>query len=630
MLKVDLECTLHARSLECALYDPFERSVLRRSSARPRRHLRRLLQIVASRRAGLARWYVLRDDRRLSERHELRPGHPAVRRRRRRLRCRRRWERLHGEHRVRPEQLRRVRQRLPDQLLVRPRCVRPARRNLQPRLPVPQTCCTFGCTDTTSDPGNCGGCGFVCASGAFCSNSQCVSNPPPPGCGTVGCAPGYTCCGTFCADTTDDVNNCGGCGLECPPQADQCVNGQCCTAQTCGPPVCNCSVGQTCCPSGCATTSNDPNNCGGCGLVCPNGGPCVNSACTTSCAGGPACTGGESCCSTGCSDVLTDPLNCGACGAACTPGQSCVAGSCQSLCGGDGGTQCAAGQTCCPAGCASTQTDPANCGGCNIQCGATATCVDGSCVANEGAFDPIVNPTYLSPGVHSYTTINVPAGVTVYVGGAGALSGTLDLHATGAIEIDGTIDVSGGPGTQNTITSQSTESGRAGGGGFTGEPYQTAALSAACQFVRGQPGLARLRGLRLGRDVHRRFDDDLQHDRLAELRGLRGPSRGLRRGRRSLHRLSRVRERRWRSRGRGARARSAQRTRGSPTAAAHRAEAAPSTGTAAPVAALRTTATAGALGQTQCTGVRRGCPRGLRWRGGRRKHRPDGGRPTSP
>jgi hypothetical protein len=99
-----------------------------------------------------------------------------------------------------------------------------------------------------------------------------------------------------------------------------------------------------------------------------------------------------------------------------------------------------------------------------------------------------VNPTYLPPGVHSYTTINVPAGVTVYVGGAGALSGTLDLHATGTIEIDGTIDVSGGPGTQNTITSQNTESGRAGGGGFTGEPYQTAALSAACQFVAGNPG----------------------------------------------------------------------------------------------------------------------------------------------
>ena len=106
----------------------------------------------------------------------------------------------------------------------------------------------------------------------------------------------------------------------------------------------------------------------------------------------------------------------------------------------------------------------------------------------KGAFDPILNPTYLSPGVHDYTTITVPAGVTVYVGGAGPLSGTLDLHATGAIEIDGTINLSRRTRNAEHDYSQSTESGRAGGGGFTGEPYQTAALSAACQFVAGNPG----------------------------------------------------------------------------------------------------------------------------------------------
>jgi len=115
-------------------------------------------------------------------------------------------------------------------------------------------------------------------------------------------------------------------------------------------------------------------------------------------------------------------------------------------------------------------------------------CVSGVCASNEGAFDPIVNPTYLPPGVHQYTTINVPAGVTVYVAGGGAASGTLDLHATGTITIDGTIDVSGGPGTQNTITSQNTRTGRAGSGGFTGEPYASAPLSAACEFVGGNPG----------------------------------------------------------------------------------------------------------------------------------------------
>ena len=69
----------------------------------------------------------------------------------------------------------------------------------------------------------------------------------------------------------------------------------------------------------------------------------------------------------------------------------------------------------------------------------------------------MVNPTYLSPGSHSYTTINIPAGVTVYVAGAGAASGTLTLQATGAVVIDGTIDLSGGPGTEDTISSSSTQ-----------------------------------------------------------------------------------------------------------------------------------------------------------------------------
>jgi hypothetical protein len=100
----------------------------------------------------------------------------------------------------------------------------------------------------------------------------------------------------------------------------------------------------------------------------------------------------------------------------------------------------------------------------------------------------MVNPTYLAPGVHNFTTINVPAGVTVYVAGPGPASGTLDLHATGPIVIDGTIDLSGAPGTQNSISSMSTQTGRAGGGGYTGEPTVTAAPSAACQFIAGNPG----------------------------------------------------------------------------------------------------------------------------------------------
>jgi hypothetical protein len=114
--------------------------------------------------------------------------------------------------------------------------------------------------------------------------------------------------------------------------------------------------------------------------------------------------------------------------------------------------------------------------------------VGGSCVPSEGAFDPTVNPTYLAPGAHSFTSINVPAGVTVYVAGGGAQSGTLDLRSGGPIVIAGTIDLSGGPGTQDVVSSRSTWAGRAGSGGYTGEPYQSALLSAECGFVAGNPG----------------------------------------------------------------------------------------------------------------------------------------------
>jgi hypothetical protein len=110
------------------------------------------------------------------------------------------------------------------------------------------------------------------------------------------------------------------------------------------------------------------------------------------------------------------------------------------------------------------------------------------CVNNEGVFNPTTNPTYLNPGSHAYTSINIPAGVTVYVAGFGPGNGTLSLSATGTVEIDGTIDLSGGPGTQNTITSQNVQTGQAGGGGFTGQPYQSAPPSASCEFVGGNGG----------------------------------------------------------------------------------------------------------------------------------------------
>jgi hypothetical protein len=297
--------------------------------------------------------------------------------------------------------------------------------------------------------------------------------------------------GVCTASVSTDVNNCGWCGNVCNI-GDSCVEGVCLSppldaSLACSGRAVGCGPEQACCEEHCTDPTTDPLNCGGCGVVCTGGEACIESKCG-GCYFGQTCTGTQACCpSTGCADVETDPKNCGSCGWQCPTGDACVGATCVARCNEAGA--CPANETCCADGCIATQSDPANCGGCGVQCGSTATCIDGSCAANEGAFNPTANPTYLTPGGHVFSTINVPAGVTVYVAGAGTQSGTLDLRATGAIEIDGTIDLSGGPGTQSTVVSLGVLAvGRGGNGGFTGEPYASGAQPLACWLGGGNSG----------------------------------------------------------------------------------------------------------------------------------------------
>jgi len=91
-------------------------------------------------------------------------------------------------------------------------------------------------------------------------------------------APADSECGPN-VDFTNDPNNCGGCGIRCC--IPQCTQG-----------VCFCDgVGLTCCATdqrgndGCYLQSvavdlvTDPCNCGGCGSACPAGTTCSNATC---------------------------------------------------------------------------------------------------------------------------------------------------------------------------------------------------------------------------------------------------------------------------------------------------------------------------------------------------------------
>ncbi len=348
--------------------------------------------------------------------------------------------------------------------------------------PAGQNRCNNACVDPSSDPNNCGGCDISCPPGSGCANSVCTATCN----GGPVCAGVQSCCGSGCTDTTSDPNNCGSCGNFCPP-GFSCVYSTC-TAACNGAPVC--TGAQSCCGSGCTDTTSDPNNCGSCNVVCAPGSKCVNSTCTVTCNGGPACTGAQVCCAAGCSTTATDPNNCGGCGNLCAIGDTCANGQCLAPPMCNGGPACSPGYTCCAGtGCLNLTTDPGHCGTCTTVCPSSQTCVGGACTASEGALDLVVNPTYISPGVHHYTSINIPAGVTLYVAGSGAQSGTLDLQSDGPIVVDGTIDVSGGPGMQDVISSGNTQLGRAGSGGYTGEPYESAPQSSQCAFVAGNPGL---------------------------------------------------------------------------------------------------------------------------------------------
>jgi hypothetical protein len=176
-------------------------------------------------------------------------------------------------------------------------------------------CCGGQCIDINADPGNCRGCGNSCPGGStgFCTSSGCVASSAPQDC-LQSCGPGTICAQTQCVDSV-----CGG------------LFRQYCLAQ-------DGSVG-ACCPFGaCATLSTDPQNCGACGVVCPPGASCQNGLCN----GLAECAAGHSgsycnldagvsflCCpGLGCADTASDPQNCGACGVACTTGLGCDGGIC--------------------------------------------------------------------------------------------------------------------------------------------------------------------------------------------------------------------------------------------------------------------------------------------------------------
>jgi hypothetical protein len=208
-----------------------------------------------------------------------------------------------------------------------------------------------GCeANLSSDPENCGACGFVCPSSALakagCQSGACVATCESGDiCGEViafGDCDGDALDGCE-AVLTSDATNCGGCGVECPADVP-CVDGHC-----------GCIAAEVPCGDTCADLATDPMHCGSCGHACPDPDltddrvpRCDAGTCTLGCqeqCGWFDCDGDPA---TPCVDVGSSPAHCGACGHACPGGAPCNGGTC-----------------CDPA---TLETDVSNCGACGTHC----------------------------------------------------------------------------------------------------------------------------------------------------------------------------------------------------------------------------------------------------------------------
>jgi hypothetical protein len=216
-----------------------------------------------------------------------------------------------------------------------------------------ETQCGSSCSDTTSDPQNCGGCagsdgGTVCSGGAWCVNGACS------------CPGTEQLCNGVCTDTNSDPQNCGGCnnsdaGTACAGPFSACVQGQCvapagCTPAGClladaGPEVCNLATGQCAqcntnadcaCPVGatspfaCAVPAQPFCDSTGSCVQCLSDGDCAHGLCADgTCQSCPdAGINLEVACSGVCTNTSTDARNCGGCGVVCPNGQGCSGGRC--------------------------------------------------------------------------------------------------------------------------------------------------------------------------------------------------------------------------------------------------------------------------------------------------------------
>ncbi len=191
-----------------------------------------------------------------------------------------------------------------------------------------------GCeANTTNDLANCGTCGMNCntqvqnATGKICSSSACTYTT---------CSSNFGDCNSNVADGCEaslqnNVNQCGGCSMACSASniSEACSGGSC-EGASCDADFADCDGDKR--SNGCEiNTTTNASHCGGCSMACSN-----SHIASPTCSGGNcngSCDSGFGDCdndkrTNGCEvDLTTATANCGACGTNCATAVANVVGT---------------------------------------------------------------------------------------------------------------------------------------------------------------------------------------------------------------------------------------------------------------------------------------------------------------